>query len=112
MTATIDSILDRLAVRSPRFFDAMSRETCAYECTLLLDGRPLAYVRNDGGGGSDLWQKAPDADMREMCAAQRSLDSEMEGLVGFPCADMFVLSLACGMDASTALVEIADAMGC
>jgi len=108
----MENVLDRLAARSPRFFDAMSRETCAYECTLLLDGRPLAYVRNDGGGGADLWQKAPDAEMETMCDAQRALHDEMEQLVGFPCADMFVLALAGGMDASEALVEIADVMGC
>ena len=72
----------KLELKNIKHSEFASHETFCYEANLYVDGKPFAYVRNDGQGGSDHFEHDPrfkDLDAWKKCYA----------LLKIHCADKF-----------------------
>ena len=49
----------KLELKNIKHSEFASHETFCYEANLYVDGKPFAYVRNDGQGGSDHFEHDP-----------------------------------------------------
>ena len=76
----------KLELKNIKHSEFASHETFCYEAILYVDGKPFAYVRNDGQGGSDhfehdprfkdlgIW-KAVYLNLKRFCAAEYECES-------------------------------------
>lgn len=79
----------KIELKNIKHSEFASHETFCYEANLYVEGKPFAYVRNDGQGGSDHFEHDPrfkDLDAWKKCYA----------LVKIHCADKFRWELGDG----------------
>ena len=79
----------KLELKNIKHSEFASHETFCYEANLYVEGKPFAYVRNDGQGGSDHFEHDPrfkDLEAWSKCHA----------LVKIHCADKFRWELGDG----------------
>lgn len=72
----------KIELKNIKHSEFASHETFCYEANLYVEGKPFAYVRNDGQGGSDHFEHDPrfkDLDAWKKCYA----------LLKIHCADKF-----------------------
>ena len=79
----------KIELKNIKHSEFASHETFCYEANLYVEGKPFAYVRNDGQGGSDHFEHDPrfkDLDAWKKCYA----------LLKIHCADKFRWELGDG----------------
>jgi len=79
----------KIELKNIKHSEFASHETFCYEANLYVEGKPFAYVRNDGQGGSDHFEHDPrfkDLEAWSKCHA----------LVKIHCADKFRWELGDG----------------
>ena len=62
----------KIELKNIKHSEFASHETFCYEANLYVEGKPFAYVRNDGQGGSDHFEHDPrfkDLDAWKKCYA-------------------------------------------
>ena len=93
----------KLELKNIKHSEFASHETFCYEANVYVDGKPFAYVRNDGQGGSDhfehdprfkdlgIW-KAVYINLMRFCASEyawESFDGRMvDGTIESACHDL------------------------
>ena len=100
---TKKEIAMKLELKNVKHSEFASHETFCYEANLYVDGKPFAYVSNDGKGGSDrfdhdprfkdlgIW-KAVYLNLKRFCASEyawESLSGEMvDGTIETACSSL------------------------
>jgi len=60
----------KIELKSLKIFDAMSEETIAFVADVYVNGKKVAYAKNDGHGGCTYYNRYPNADRTLLEAAE------------------------------------------
>lgn len=60
----------KIELKSLRIYDKMSQETIAFTADVYVNGKKVAYAKNDGCGGSTYYHPYPNADRALLAAAE------------------------------------------
>lgn len=60
----------KIELKSLRIYERMSEETIAFTADLFVNGKKVAYAKNDGCGGSTFYHPYPQADKQLLDAAE------------------------------------------
>lgn len=60
----------KIELKSLRIYDRMSEETIAFTADVYVNGKKVAYAKNDGQGGSTYYHRYPNADRALLGAAE------------------------------------------
>lgn len=102
MSASID--LRRVTARGIRTF----RQSAAFELTLLVDGRPVLLVSNDGQGGSHRYLPARGVEPKAAWDMKRRLETAAKAATGdaFEPLDSICAGLADGVKDGAAAADL------
>ena len=73
----------KIELKSLKIFDAMSEETIAFVADVYVNGKKVAYCKNDGHGGCTYYNCYPNADRTLLEAAELHCKNLQEEIYGF-----------------------------
>jgi len=73
----------RIELKSLKIYEAMSEETIAFTADVFIEGKKVAYAKNDGHGGSTYYHSYPNANRDILAAAEKYCEGLPKDKHGF-----------------------------